>query len=79
MYIPEAPARGMAAEAENFSFTYSPAGVLITYVTVQLYETWLNCYKIINYREKRDDWEEVQNYVKATNYGVERIKMVMEE
>ena len=24
--------------------------------------------------EKRDDWEEVQNYVKATNYGVERIK-----
>ena len=23
--------------------------------------------------EKRDDWEEVQNYVKATNYGVERI------
>lgn len=26
--------------------------------------------------EKRDDWEEVQNYVKATNYGVERIKNV---
>ena len=24
--------------------------------------------------EKRDDWEEVQNYVKATNYGVEIIK-----
>ena len=24
--------------------------------------------------EKRDDWVEVQNYVKATNYGVERIK-----
>ncbi len=24
--------------------------------------------------EKRDDWEEVQNYVKATNYGVEKIK-----
>lgn len=24
--------------------------------------------------EKRDDWEEVQNYVKATNYGVESIK-----
>lgn len=24
--------------------------------------------------EKRDDWEEVQNYVKSTNYGVERIK-----
>ena len=24
--------------------------------------------------EKRDDWEEVQNYVKATNYDVERIK-----
>ena len=24
--------------------------------------------------EKRDDWEEVQNYVKANNYGVERIK-----
>ena len=24
--------------------------------------------------EKRDDWEEVQNYIKATNYGVERIK-----
>ena len=24
--------------------------------------------------EKRDDWEEVQNYVKATNHGVERIK-----
>ena len=24
--------------------------------------------------EKRDDWEEVQNYVKARNYGVERIK-----
>jgi len=24
--------------------------------------------------EKRDDWEEVQNYVKATNYGVERIR-----
>ena len=24
--------------------------------------------------EKRDDWEEVHNYVKATNYGVERIK-----
>lgn len=23
--------------------------------------------------EKRDDWEEVQNYVKATNYGVQRI------
>ena len=23
--------------------------------------------------EKRDDWEEVQNYVKATNYGVKRI------
>ncbi len=24
--------------------------------------------------EKRDDWEEVQNYVKATNYGTERIR-----
>ena len=24
--------------------------------------------------EKRDDWEEVQNYVKAINYGVKRIK-----
>ena len=24
--------------------------------------------------EKRDDWEEVQNYVKATNYGVQRIR-----
>lgn len=24
--------------------------------------------------EKRDDWEEVQNYVKAINYGVERIR-----
>ena len=24
--------------------------------------------------EKKDDWEEVQNYVKATNYGLERIK-----
>ena len=24
--------------------------------------------------EKREDWEEVQNYVKATNYGVERIR-----
>jgi len=24
--------------------------------------------------EKRDDWQEVQNYVKATNYGVEKIK-----
>lgn len=24
--------------------------------------------------EKRDDWEEVQNYVKATNYGVKRIR-----
>ena len=24
--------------------------------------------------EKWDDWEEVQNYVKATNYGVERIR-----
>ena len=24
--------------------------------------------------EKRDDWEEVQNYVKSTNYGVERIR-----
>ena len=24
--------------------------------------------------EKRDEWEEVQNYVKATNYGVERIR-----
>lgn len=23
--------------------------------------------------ERRDDWEEVQNYVKATNYGVQRI------
>ena len=26
--------------------------------------------------EKRDDWEEVQNYVKATNYGIERINDV---
>lgn len=24
--------------------------------------------------EKKDDWEEVQNYVKATNYGLERIR-----
>ena len=24
--------------------------------------------------EKRDDWEEVQNYIKAINYGVEKIK-----
>lgn len=24
--------------------------------------------------EKRDDWEEVQNYIKATNYGVNRVK-----
>lgn len=24
--------------------------------------------------EKRDDWEEVQNYVKATNFGVQKIK-----
>ena len=24
--------------------------------------------------EKRDDWEEVQNYVKATKYGIERIR-----
>ncbi|MDO5557817.1 MAG: Fic family protein [Clostridia bacterium] len=24
--------------------------------------------------EKRDDWEEVQNYVKATNFGVEKIR-----
>ncbi len=24
--------------------------------------------------EKRDDWEEVQNYVKATNYSIERIR-----
>ena len=24
--------------------------------------------------EKRDDWQEVQNYIKATNYGVERIQ-----
>ena len=23
--------------------------------------------------EKRDDWEEVQNYIKATNYGIKRI------
>ncbi len=23
--------------------------------------------------EKRDDWEEVQNYIKATNYGIARI------
>ncbi len=23
--------------------------------------------------EKRDDWKEVQNYIKATNYGIERI------
>lgn len=22
--------------------------------------------------EKREDWQEVQNYIKATNYGVER-------
>lgn len=29
--------------------------------------------------EKRDDWEEVQNYVKATNYGAERIKSGLEE
>jgi len=27
--------------------------------------------------EKRDDWEEVQNYVKATNYGVQRIRLVV--
>jgi Fic family protein len=24
--------------------------------------------------EKRDDWEEVQNYIKAINYGIEQIK-----
>ncbi len=24
--------------------------------------------------EKRDDWEEVQNYIKATNYGIRKVK-----
>lgn len=32
----------------------------------------LTDYQDIN-PEKRDDWEEVQNYIKATNYGIKRI------